>query len=293
MIVASGVGCCQMTGGPARLFYRRAAAMATCRRHAACKHLRGAILPSHTSRWKTRVRSLHLAAALTAVGVAAAAAQTAPPKPSYTVDVGFVSATGNTQLTTLNVDDKILYPVDRWTFTQLGAYVYGTTKGLPTANQLLLSARGDFALDKRLAAFVGASFERNTFAGFARRTNEIAGLSWKAIMAPRDSLSLDGGGVLTQERDVDGTQTSFPAARVAAAYKHAFTKSAYFQQLAEYLPSLQGDHGYRVNTESDLVAPLSSHVAIKIAYAVRYDSRPPATFGTTDRVLTTGIQVSY
>jgi putative salt-induced outer membrane protein YdiY len=239
------------------------------------------------------VRSRHLAAALTIAAAAGVGAQTAKPKPSYAADAGFVSASGNTQLTTLNVDDKIIYPADRWTFTQLGAYVYGTTKKLPTANQLLVAGRGDYAFAPRLAAFVGASFERNTFAGFDHRTNEIAGLSWKAIMAHSDSLSIDAGGVLTQETDVDRTHTSFPAARLAEAYKHSFTKSAYFQQLAEYLPSFQGSHEYRVNTESDLVAPLSAHVAIKIGYVVRFDSKPPATFGTTDRLLTTGVQVSY
>ena len=50
---------------------------------------------------------------------------------------------------------------------------------------------------------------------------------------------------------------------------------------------------YSVITESAIVAPLSAHIGIKAAYVVRYDSKPPTSFGTTDRVLTTGIQVSY
>jgi putative salt-induced outer membrane protein len=141
--------------------------------------------------------------------------------------------------------------------------------------------------------FAGASFERNTFAGFRRRTDEIAGLSWKALAAAWDTLSVDAGGVLTQESDVDGTDESFPSARVAGNYKHAFTKAAYFQQLAEYLPNLESTGEYRVNTESSVVAPLSSHAGIKVGYVVRFDSDPPVGFGTTDRVLTTGVQVSF
>src|SRR5204862_2614068 len=119
-----------------------------------------------------------------------------------------------------------------------------------------------------LAVFAGASFERNTFAGFDSRTDEVAGLSWKALAEPTDSLSVDVGGVLTQESDVDGTHKNFPAARLAGAYKHAFTKRSYFQQLAEYIPSLQTGGGYRVNTESAIVAPLSAHVGIKVGFAV-------------------------
>ena len=153
--------------------------------------------------------------------------------------------------------------------------------------------RSDYLLHPRLSAFASASYERNTFAGFKRRTDEGAGLSWKVLTLARDSLSADFGGVLTQESHVDGIQESFPAARLAGALKHVFTKAAYFQQLAEYIPNLETHGAYRLNTESSLVAPISSHAGIKIGYVVRYDSRPPTTFGTTDRVLTSGIQVTF
>lgn len=220
-------------------------------------------------------------------------AQAAAPKTSFSGDIGFVSASGNTRLTTLNVGDKLVRTDDRWTLSELGAYVYGETKGVATANQLRFAGRADYALHPRIAVFAGASFERNKFAGFDSRADEVAGLSWKALTEPTDSLSLDAGGVLTQESDVDGTHKSFPSARLAAAYKHGFTKASYFQQLAEYLPNLQTSGAYRVNTESAIVAPISSHVGIKAGYVIRYDSKPPTNFGTTDRLLTTGVQISY
>ncbi len=90
----------------------------------------------------------------------------------------------------------------------------------------------------------------------------------------------------------DSTE-NYPAARVAVSYKHSFSKSAYFQQLAEYLPDLKTSGAYRVNTQSSLVAPISAHIGIKVGYAVQYNSNPPATFGTTDRLLTTGVQVTF
>jgi putative salt-induced outer membrane protein len=76
-------------------------------------------------------------------------------------------------------------------------------------------------------------------------------------------------------------------------YKHQFSKLAYFQQFVEYLRNLQTSGSYRFNTESAVVAPISTHIGIKVGYAIRFDSRPQPTFGTTDRLLTTGIQVSY
>ncbi|MFI5232829.1 MAG: YdiY family protein [Gemmatimonadales bacterium] len=215
------------------------------------------------------------------------------PVTSFTGDLGFVSASGNTNITTLTVGDKIVHTNGRWMFSQVGRYVSGETDNTTTANQLLLGVRADFAFKPRLSVFVGGSYERNTFAGFNSRTDEIAGLAWEAVAAKGDSARIDLGGVATQEADVDGANQSYPSARAALSYKHQFSKLAYFHQFVEYIPNLQTSGSYRFNTESSLVAPISTHIGVKLAYAIRFDSRPQPTFGTTDRLLTTGIQVSY
>lgn len=237
-------------------------------------------------------KQLIAGAALLAVA-AAAGAQTAKPTTSFTGDLGYVSATGNTRLSTLNIGDKIVHTDGLWTYTQTAAYVNGETKGVETANQLLIAGRVDYAFQPRLSLFGGASYERNPFAGFKRRTNELLGLRWKAVVEPNDSLNLDAGGALTQQTDVNDSTENYPAGRLAASYKHNFSKAAYFQQLVEYLPDLKTSGAYRVNTESSLVAPISAHIGIKVSYAIQYNSRPPATFGTTDRLLTTGVQVTF
>jgi putative salt-induced outer membrane protein len=225
----------------------------------------------------------------------AAPVDTTKPKPvtSFTGDLGFVNASGNTNLTTLTVGDKIVRTDGLWMFTQTGTYISSETNNKQSANQLRLGVRADYAFKPRLSVFAGGSYERNTFAGFNSRADEIAGVAWKAILAPWDSARVDVGGVLTQESDVNGTNQSYPSARAALNYKHQFSKLAYFSQFVEYILNLQSSGSYRFNTESALVAPISAHIGIKLAYGIRFDSRPQPTFGTTDRLLTTGIQVSY
>ncbi len=230
-------------------------------------------------------------AALAVAG--SAGAQTAKPTTSFTGDLGYVSASGNTQLSTLNIGDKIVHTSGWWTFTQTAAYVYGTTKNVESANQFQLAGRVDYAFQQRLALFAGASYDRNPFAGYNSRTNELVGLRWKAVVAPRDSLDVDAGGALTQQTDVNDSTSSYPAARVAGSYKHSFSKAAYFQQNLEYLPDLKTGGAYRLNSQSSVVAPVSSHIGIKVSYQIQYNSNPPAGFGTTDRLLTTGVQVSF
>src|ERR1044071_3139387 len=103
-----------------------------------------------------------LVAAAVALPLAAPArGQESKPTTSITADLGFVSATGNAQLQTLSVGDKLAFTPGRWTLSQLTAYVYGKTKHLSTANHLRVAVRGDYKIEQRLAVFAGSSFERN------------------------------------------------------------------------------------------------------------------------------------
>jgi putative salt-induced outer membrane protein len=225
--------------------------------------------------------------ALAVVIAPAATAQT------VTADFGFVNATGNTRLATINFGDKVTAKVRSWTVTQQGAYIYGKTNGESSANLLRAALRGDHTFLGRVGLFLGSQFERNRFAGFTRHTDQIAGFSAKVLTMPRDSLRLDAGGVYTSESRVDGTSKNFPAGRAGLGYKHTFGGTSAFLQTAEYVPNFEDNDQYRVNTETILTAKMSTHFGIKLAYLLRYDSKPAATFGKSDRILTTGLQVTY
>jgi len=225
--------------------------------------------------------------AFAAVIAPAAMAQT------VTADFGLVNASGNTRLSTVNIGDKVVLKARSWTITQQGAYIYGKTNGASSANLLKAAVRGDHTFIGKVGLFVGSAFERNRFAGFTSHTDQIAGLSAQVLGMPRDTLRLDGGGVYTNETRVDGTSKSFPAARAGMAYKHSFGGTSAFMQTGEYVPNLEDTDQYRVNTESILTARLSTHLGLKLAYLIRYDSKPTTGFGKSDRILTTGLQVTY
>jgi putative salt-induced outer membrane protein len=225
--------------------------------------------------------------ALSAVIAPAAMAQT------VTADFGFVNASGNTRLATVNFGDKIVTKARSWTLSQQGAYIYGKTNGASSANLLRAAVRGDHMFIGKVGLFLGSSYERNRFAGFTRHTDQIAGISAQVLSMPRDTLRLDGGGVYTNESRVDGTSKSFPAGRAGMAFKHSFGGSSSFTQAAEYVPNFEDTEQYRVNTESIISAKMTTHLGLKLAYLLHYDSKPATGFGKSDRILTTGLQVTY
>ena len=71
------------------------------------------------------------------------------------------------------------------------------------------------------------------------------------------------------------------------------TDKAYVQQLAEFLPNIETGNDFRLNTETALVAPISRAFAVKVAYTIHFDNLPEPGFKKTDRVLSSGIQVTH
>lgn len=212
---------------------------------------------------------------------------------TVTADFGLVNASGNTRLATVNIGDKIVKKVRSWTLTQQGAYIYGKTNGISSANLLKASVRGDHMFAGRVGLFLGSAFERNRFSGFTAHTDQIAGISALALARSRDTLRVDGGGVYTYERRVDDSTKSFPAARAGMNFKHSFGGTSAFVQTAEYVPNLEETEQYLVKSESIVTAKMTTHVGLKLSYLIRYDSRPATGFGKSDRILTTGLQVTY
>jgi putative salt-induced outer membrane protein len=149
------------------------------------------------------------------------------------------------------------------------------------------------ALNAWLAVFGYGGYDRNSFAGIARRFEETLGLAAKLLTRQSDILVLEAGIGLTQQRSTLGESDRFAALRTGTSYRHNFTGASYFTQLVEFLPSLEVGEDYRVNSETALVAPLSTHAAIKVGYQVRYDNLPEPLRKKGDRIFLTSLQFNW
>ena len=231
--------------------------------------------------------------AIACAAAAAAAAQAAPSPVKLTLDIGFVDVSGNTEVTTFNLGEKLGYTTGRWTFGQSAAAIYGSTDGSATAEQYDAAVRADYAVGNRLSAFGGVTWYRNPFAGISRRFVEGAGLAYKAILAPRDTLRVDVAMTLNQERNLALVETTFGASRLGLAYKHMIGAAAFVTEIAEWVANVEDSDDQRLASETALVAPLSQRIALKASYVIRFDNKPEPGFKDTDRVFTTGVQIVF
>lgn len=245
-------------------------------------------------------RSFLLAVSLTVLASARLEGQAkAPPPSEFSADLGFVSVSGNTSVTTLSVGEKWVRRIARWEFKQELGAIYGKTDSVETSNLLKGSVRGDYGLGANVALYARTAFDRNKFAGVKSRFAEGFGLVAKLAATDVNQLNLEGGFELTQQDNLDGTSGSFSSLRGATSWKRMFSANAYFFQGLEVLPNLDDREDYRINSETTVVAPLSSHVAMKASYQVRFDNLPSLNAAGTsplrksDRILSTGIQLTF
>lgn len=222
------------------------------------------------------------------------AAQDAPPPPlQVTGDVGFVNAAGNSEVTTLNVGEKLVFTRARLKLTQQFSTVYGRTGDSTTTSQWRASARGDYNFAGPVAAFGRVGFERNALAGITRRFEEAVGLAATVLARERTTLDAELGISLNQQTSTADVTTNFAAGRAAANFRQYVTEAAFLSQDVEVLPNLETTDDIRLNSESALTAPISSRIAVKLSYAVKFDNVPEPGFEKTDRIFTAGLQIVF
>jgi putative salt-induced outer membrane protein YdiY len=249
-------------------------------------------------------RTTHALAALLAVALIvptlqAQDAKKPPPPTEFSGDLAIVSASGNTSTSTVSANERLLHRVARWEFLQSFGTVTGKTAGVQSSDLLRAGLRADYGIASRFAIYLLGAYDRDKFSGIDNRYGEGIGGVAKILANDADQLDLEAGYQRTQERSVDGLHDSFSSLRAATSYKHAFTKAAYFLQTAEFLPNLDDSKDLRINSETALAAPLSTHIAMKFDYTVRFDNEPALNAAGTlslqksDRIFAAGIQITY
>lgn len=208
--------------------------------------------------------------------------------------IGFVHASGNTDLITLNVGEELAYRARRFVLRQSFTTVYGRSDGETNASSWRGGVRGEYRFSPVLSGFVRLAVERDRFAGISRRFEEGAGVVFIALDRPRNQLEFEAGLDLVQQNSTVGVDERFVSGRSAGRFTHYFGEGekAYFQQILEMLPNLEELDDFRFNSESLLVAPLSRQLALKLSYVVRLDNLPEPGFAKTDRLLTSALQIT-
>ncbi|MES2304942.1 MAG: DUF481 domain-containing protein [Gemmatimonadota bacterium] len=217
-----------------------------------------------------------------------------PPVIKFLTDLGYVSTAGNSSVQTLNVGDRISVKSGQVTISQSFAVVHGRSKGLVVTSLWRAGLRADLAFQPTFGVYASVNYERNVFAGLNSRIGNTVGVTAQLVKSTKDKFSIEGGISLTSQRGIAGKtrDLDFLGGRAASAYSHQLSNRAMVSQVVELLPNFRQSADLRINTESLMTAPLTKQVSVRLSYVVRYDGLPEPGFLSTDRLFTSGIQVS-
>ena len=114
------------------------------------------------------------------------------------------------------------------------------------------------------------------------------------LESPKDKLRAEAGAGYVWQRGVDpAPDQEFSAGRGALLYERLLGAKSKVTQVLEFLPNFKVGDDLRINSETAITAPIVTGIAMRASYVIRYDGLPEPGFQTTDRILTTGVQVTF
>ena len=134
------------------------------------------------------------ALALRALPVHAQAAKPDTAKPlKVTAGVAFLDASGNTDVTTLSINERLEWTRPHFLWTQSINGINSSTDGEESANLLAIGLRGDWKPKGRLSVYSLVNFDRNRFADIRRRFEEGLGLGYRLVDRTHHRLTTELG----------------------------------------------------------------------------------------------------
>lgn len=241
-----------------------------------------------------RIKSFKIVLILTCAAATSLGAEEAPKKPwSDTAEVSVVSTNGNSKASTQSAKNTYTH---QWTKTGLelsGGGLGTQSQGVVTAEQYFASEKVSYKLTERNYTFQKTTWDKNRFAGIKSRIDSNVGLGRELIETPKNHLIAElGAGYVTEDR-IGSRHVDFASGRAYSKYKRDLSPTAYASQDAEFLSNFEDPDGYRVNTESALVASISAHFSLKVSYLWKHVGSPPPGFGRNDTTTAVALIANY
>lgn len=213
-----------------------------------------------------------------------------------TTEAGVVVANGNSRSQSFTVKDENNYTWDdaKNTFNFKGSFLQTKALGVLNAKRWDSALRYERALTQRLSLFLGQGVESDRFAGFMQRYNTDVGPKYVFVKEESFDWSGELGYRYSRERRLDGSQISKNQVRAYTELNRKWNDTASSKFWVEYLPNFSNSRDWLLNSEISASANLTTILAIKTAFLVKFDNMPAPTAGTkTDSLFTTSLVAKY
>jgi len=199
------------------------------------------------------------------------------------IGLSYLATTGNSETTTMGLDFTFERRPTPWGFDVNGSFNRAEDNQLLTAERYYLSGRARRSLTERLDVFVGISGEKDQFAGIDLRTLVEAGVEYRVLTGPKHLLAFDGGLTYTDEDRVEPEpDASFAGGLAGMSYEFKINDSTSLTERLLFYPNFDESADWRLSSDTGLQVAMSSFLAVKLSYEVRYRNQPIGNAEDTD-----------
>jgi len=216
------------------------------------------------------MRKLGLAISIVALSTTALAAE--DPTWNSNLEVGYVSTTGNTEVSSLNAKAKAIRDAEVWRTTLEASALNVTDKVGTTAEKYGVSAQEDRKIGESSYLFGRIGFKTNRFDGFKSRTSETVGYGFDILKGDEKQWNAEIGAGARQTELTTGEKTTDTVARASTLFNWKISETATFSQ---ELKTEGGKDGYVTNSVTSLLNQINGHFSSKISYSAEHTSEVP------------------
>jgi putative salt-induced outer membrane protein len=239
--------------------------------------------------------NVRLLAVIAALGAALPLRAGEPPaKWTDQGEASLASTNGNSQGTTTSVKDLYTYHWSEVTDLELAGGAFGANSHREvTAENYNASEKLSKKLVGKDYAFERFGWDKDRFAGIADRYDGSAGVGRLLLDFPKDKLNFELGGGYVGEQLTDAPHQDYGSGRSYFKYEHDISSTSKFTQAAEYLHDFSYEKAYRINTETAVIAALSTHLSLKASFVWKRNGQPPPGFVKDDTITLVSLVVNY
>lgn len=217
----------------------------------------------------------------------------APPLWENSAELSFLLTSGNTDITTVGLGAASKYRPDPWTVGAKANYLSSRDTGSLKAESFFTEVRGERKITEPLSTFLLGSYLKNRFSGFDSRLGAEGGLSYLLLQQAEHSLTTEAGLGIYKENRVDGTNPSFPTARLGANYKWKFSETSEFETGLSFLDNLQTTSDWRLSNTNSITAIMTSVLSLKASFKVDHLNVPVTGKKKTDTTTTIALVAKF
>ena len=197
-------------------------------------------------------------------------------------ELGFTQTSGNTKAESLNAKLGVEKKQKKWKHKAALETLQSSADGTESANRMVITARTEYKISKKIYTFAGLRYEKDKFSGYDHQSSLSLGIGKEFIN--NDSHELDASLGFGYRQVKDSATSNVSGDGIVAANLNYLYKISKYAAFKEKLLIESGDTNTYIESETSLKMKINGNLSSKIAYTIKQNSSVPVGTKKTDTV---------